>query len=136
MYKFLRTTVCTLSPKIINVEVHYSDVINTRTRPGVTVVDVGSPPTLSAVTTLYDMIYFSQAFAGNSMADKLRSLIQEIDGNNFTNPTILRTTVSDVIVQSSGTYSSTGRIHPRRHRVQCICKKSCSWPLSSLTESL
>ncbi|KAJ7834022.1 hypothetical protein B0H14DRAFT_3142438 [Mycena olivaceomarginata] len=93
MYKFLRTTVCTLSPKIINVEVHYSDVINTRTRPGVTlVVDVGSPPTLSAVTTLYDMVYFSQAFAGNSMADKLRSLIQEIDGNNFTNPTILRTT--------------------------------------------
>jgi hypothetical protein len=27
----------------------------------------------------------------------LRSLIQEIDGNNFTNPTILRTTVSDVM---------------------------------------
>jgi hypothetical protein len=98
MYNFMETTVCTLTPKITNVEVYYSDVINTRTRSDVAVADIGGPPTLSAVTTLYGMVYFSQAIATNSMADKLRSLIQEIDGNTFTKPTILRATVGDIIM--------------------------------------
>jgi hypothetical protein len=132
----METTVCTVTPKITNVEVDYSHVINTRTRPDGTLADIAAPPTLSAMNTLFDMVYFSQAIATNSMGDKLRALITEVDDKTLSDSTILRNTASDLIVQSSGTHGSTGRIHPRRHRVQCICKNSRPWSLPPSTESL
>ncbi|KAJ6448708.1 hypothetical protein C8R45DRAFT_1224623 [Mycena sanguinolenta] len=92
LYNFMETTVCTVSPRITNVEVDYSHVINTRTRPGGTLADIAAPPTLSAVNTLFDMVYFSQAIATNSMGDKLRALITEADDKTLSDSTILRNT--------------------------------------------
>ncbi|KAJ6452954.1 hypothetical protein C8R45DRAFT_1223336 [Mycena sanguinolenta] len=92
LYNFMETTVCTVSPKITNVEVDYSHVINTRTRPGGTLADIAAPPTLSAINTLFDMVYFSQAIATNGMGDKLRALITEADDKTFSDSTILRNT--------------------------------------------
>ncbi|KAF7354356.1 hypothetical protein MVEN_01124200 [Mycena venus] len=92
IYRFMKTTVCTVSPKITNVDVRYSDAINTWTRPNAKAADVLAAPTLSALATLYEMVYFSQAIVSNSMGDKLSSLIAEVDGNTFTEDTTLRTT--------------------------------------------
>ncbi|KAJ7842826.1 hypothetical protein B0H14DRAFT_2779954 [Mycena olivaceomarginata] len=92
LYDFMETTVCTVSPKITNVEVDYSHVINTRTRPDGTLADIAAPPTLSAMNTLFDMVYFSQAIATNSMGDKLRALITEVDDKTLSDSTILRNT--------------------------------------------
>ncbi|KAF8188943.1 hypothetical protein K438DRAFT_967177 [Mycena galopus ATCC 62051] len=92
LYNFMETTVCTVSPKITNVEVDYSHVINARTKPDGTLADIAAPPTLSAVNTLFDMVYFSQAIATNSMGDKLRALITEADDKTLSDSTILRNT--------------------------------------------
>ncbi|KAJ7342936.1 hypothetical protein DFH08DRAFT_962964 [Mycena albidolilacea] len=92
LYGFMGTTVCSLSPKITNVSVTYSDVIDTATRSNSVAADISGPAIFSAVTTLYDMVYFSQAIVSNSMGDKLRSLIEEVDGGTFTHNTTLRTT--------------------------------------------
>ncbi|KAJ6525042.1 hypothetical protein DFH09DRAFT_1329148 [Mycena vulgaris] len=92
IYGFINTTVCTLSPKITNVEVYYTKFINTVTRPGAKLADVGGPLTLSAVETLYNMVFFSQSSASNGMGDKLRSLIEEVDGVDFTRATTMRLT--------------------------------------------
>jgi hypothetical protein len=40
------------------------------------------------------MVYFSQAIVSNSMGDKARALIQEVDGDTFTDNTTLRITIN------------------------------------------
>ncbi|KAJ7786743.1 hypothetical protein B0H14DRAFT_3583112 [Mycena olivaceomarginata] len=92
LYGFIGTTVCSVSPKITNVAVTYSDVIDVATSAGGVAADISGPATFSAVTALYQMVYFSQAIVSNSMGDKLRALIEEVDGDTFTANTTLRTT--------------------------------------------
>jgi hypothetical protein len=124
LYGFMGTMVCSLSPKITNVSVTYSDVIDTATSSNSVAADISGPAIFSAVTTLYDMVYFSQAIVSNSMGDKLRSLIEEVDGGTFTHNTTLRTTVNESFGQSSGTDTLTGKIHSWGHRVQWLGKNS------------
>ncbi|KAJ7844543.1 hypothetical protein B0H14DRAFT_3455557 [Mycena olivaceomarginata] len=75
-----------------HVAVTYSDVIDVATSAGGVAADISGPATFSAVTALYQMVYFSQAIVSNSMGDKLRALIEEVDGDTFTANTTLRTT--------------------------------------------
>ncbi|KAJ7342990.1 hypothetical protein DFH08DRAFT_963010 [Mycena albidolilacea] len=92
LYQFMKMIFCSLSPKITNTSVTYSDVINVAidTYSGGVAADVSRPTTFSAVTALYDMVYFSRAIVSNSMEDKVRALIQEVDGDTFTDNTTLR----------------------------------------------
>ncbi|KAF7343703.1 hypothetical protein MSAN_01950400 [Mycena sanguinolenta] len=92
LYGFMGTTVCTVVPKITNVEVSYSDVINITTLPGDTIANITGAPALAALTTLFNMGYFSQSTVSNSMGDRLRSLITEQDGDIFMRNTTLRAT--------------------------------------------
>ncbi|KAF7369672.1 hypothetical protein MVEN_00298300 [Mycena venus] len=96
LYAFMKTMVCTLSPKITTVQVDYSydffsGTITTNTLPG-GVSDVGGPAGLSAITTLYNMFYFSQAPQTSIVGDQLKTLIQDLDGNVFDNDHILNIT--------------------------------------------
>ncbi|KAF7343704.1 hypothetical protein MSAN_01950500 [Mycena sanguinolenta] len=92
LYGFMGTTVCTVVPKITNVEVSYSNVINITTLPGDTIANITGAPALAALTTLINMGYLSQSTVSNSMGDRLRSLVLEQDGNIFTRNTTLRAT--------------------------------------------
>jgi hypothetical protein len=93
LYDFVKTTVCTLTPKITNVWVDYSNgnssddsyddfflnstMINTQTLSGSP--DLDGPAGLSAVATIYNMMQFSQGEHTNIVGDQLRSLI--LNGN-------------------------------------------------------
>ncbi|KAF7363230.1 hypothetical protein MVEN_00675900 [Mycena venus] len=102
LYRFLSTTVCVLTPKITNVEVTYTNFINTMTNPIATLADPGGPPTLAAVNTLYNSVFFSQSSVSNGVGDKLRSLIAEKDGGfNFTYATTMRITENGVTEYSA-----------------------------------
>ncbi|KAF7348689.1 hypothetical protein MVEN_01387700 [Mycena venus] len=91
IYRFIATTICTLTPKITNVEVsYYSGVINTVSNTSAKAVDIGGPATLAAINTLHNMVFFAQAAVSNSVADKLKSLVAEIDGEVLTYNTTLR----------------------------------------------
>ncbi|KAJ6449453.1 hypothetical protein C8R45DRAFT_1044821 [Mycena sanguinolenta] len=92
LYGFMGTTVCTFVPKITNVEVSYSDVINITTLQGDTTANITGGPALAALTTLRNMGAFSQSTVSNSMGDRLRSLQTQQDGDIFTRNTTLRTT--------------------------------------------
>jgi hypothetical protein len=124
LYGFIGTTVCSVSPKITNVAVTYSDVIDVATNAGGVAADISGPATFSAVTALSQMVYFSQAIVSNSMGDKLRALIEEVDGDTFTANTTLRTTVNWSPCKASDTHCFTGRIRSWGHRVQWLGKNS------------
>ncbi|KAF8188764.1 hypothetical protein K438DRAFT_1971942 [Mycena galopus ATCC 62051] len=79
-------------PKITNVEVSYSDVINITALPGDTLANITGAPALSVLTTLYNMGFFSQSTVSNSMGDRLRSLVRDQDGDVFKPNTSLRAT--------------------------------------------
>ncbi|KAJ6549714.1 hypothetical protein B0H19DRAFT_1264629 [Mycena capillaripes] len=82
LYQFVNTTVCTLTPKITTVEVTYTDAaINTGTSRNAIFANPGGPPTLAAVKTLYNGVFFSQSPVSNAVGDKLRSLIPVEGGN-------------------------------------------------------
>ncbi|KAF8149699.1 hypothetical protein K438DRAFT_1866295 [Mycena galopus ATCC 62051] len=85
LYDFIQTTVCTLTPKISKVSVDYSyenspnsTIIDTQTLSGGS-PDLEGPAGLSAVTTIYNMMYFSQGGQTNIVGDQWRSLI--LNGN-------------------------------------------------------
>ncbi|KAJ7809508.1 hypothetical protein B0H13DRAFT_2385208 [Mycena leptocephala] len=85
LYDFIQTTVCTLTPKITKVSVDYSyenspnsTIIDTQTLSGGS-PDLDGPAGLSAVTTIYNMMYFSQGGQTNIVGDQWRSLI--LNGN-------------------------------------------------------
>ncbi|KAJ6448698.1 hypothetical protein C8R45DRAFT_1224619 [Mycena sanguinolenta] len=120
LYNFMETTVCTVSPRITNVEVDYSHVINTRTRPGGTLADIAAPPTLSAVNTLFDMVYFSQAIATNIMVPQEEYIrgVTEYSASVFraclsTNKDFLDALPSNMSVSTNGTFytETIGWIH-------------------------
>ncbi|KAF7344271.1 hypothetical protein MVEN_01718400 [Mycena venus] len=92
LYGFMGTTVCTVVPKITNVEVSYSNVINVTTLPGDTIANITGAPALAALTTLFNMGFFSQSTVSNSMGDRVRSLVREQDGDIFIPNTTLRAT--------------------------------------------
>ncbi|KAF8214263.1 hypothetical protein K438DRAFT_1750324 [Mycena galopus ATCC 62051] len=105
LYGFMGTTVCTVVPKITNVEVSYSDVINITTLPGDTIANITGAPALAVLTTLSNMVFFSQSTVSNSMGDRLRSLAIEQDGNSFSRNTTLRATVFRACLWSNRNFS-------------------------------
>ncbi|KAJ7333423.1 hypothetical protein DFH08DRAFT_881191 [Mycena albidolilacea] len=93
LYDFVKTTVCTLTPKITKVLVDYSNdnssddsyndflnstVIDTQTLSGGS-PDLDGPAGLSAVATIYNMMHYSQGKSTNIVGDQLTSLI--LNGN-------------------------------------------------------
>ncbi|KAJ7865122.1 hypothetical protein B0H14DRAFT_3600628 [Mycena olivaceomarginata] len=90
LYDFVKTMVCTLTPKITKVLVNYSNgnssddsynngflnstVIDTQTLSGGS-PDLDGPASLSAVATIYNMMQFSQGKTTNIVGDQLTSLI-------------------------------------------------------------
>ncbi|KAJ7652498.1 hypothetical protein DFH06DRAFT_1331118 [Mycena polygramma] len=79
-YDFMKTMVCTFSPRITQVRVDYSDadafsgtISTTTLTEGVP--DNGGPASLSAVNTIYNMQSFAQATYTNIMGDELISIL-------------------------------------------------------------
>ncbi|KAJ7167061.1 hypothetical protein C8R46DRAFT_1351244 [Mycena filopes] len=79
LYEFMQTMVCSLTPMVTNTTVTYGEVVNVTTIPDEVVLDAG-PASLSAVTTIYETLYFAQAAVTNVMGDQLRFLIPEAAG--------------------------------------------------------
>jgi hypothetical protein len=95
-YDFMDDMVCNIVPQITTVIVEYGDTIGTNTLDHEAVVEpVGRPAGLSAVTTILNMVFFSQAISTNIMGDELDSFIAESDGLNYQDETILAYTVRD-----------------------------------------
>ncbi|KAF7366080.1 hypothetical protein MVEN_00484300 [Mycena venus] len=81
LYNFIGTTVCTVAPKITKVSAEYSyddspnsTTIDTQTLSGGS-PDFGGPAGLSAIATIYNMMYYSQGQQTNVVGDQLQSLI-------------------------------------------------------------
>ncbi|KAJ7192565.1 hypothetical protein GGX14DRAFT_479910 [Mycena pura] len=96
-YNFLKTTVCTFTPKITRVQVVYTDAnlyagtIQTDTSDTGAVADEGGLAGLSAVITIADMVFFSQATQTNTFGDEIKSLIANVnDDAAFVEDDILR----------------------------------------------
>lgn len=95
LYSFMDTMVCQVTPKITTARVDYSydffnGTINTTTISGAP--DVGGATGLSAITTIYNMFYFSQAPHTNIVGDQLKTLIQDMGRNSVDEDVILLTT--------------------------------------------
>ncbi|KAJ7795175.1 hypothetical protein B0H14DRAFT_3158777 [Mycena olivaceomarginata] len=94
LYDFVKTMVCSFTPMITNVDVVYSydstnDTLKATTLSG-GVSNVGGPAGLSAVTTISNMLSFSQALESNIVGDQLTSVLDDLDGGNgFFNEDIL-----------------------------------------------
>ncbi|KAJ6617244.1 hypothetical protein B0H10DRAFT_1327543 [Mycena sp. CBHHK59/15] len=88
-YDWMHTTVCTLSPKILKVNVDYSDAIGTATNINGAVRDPDGPAGLSAVSTLSNMVFFAQAVAANIMGDELYSILIDLDPEDFADAMLL-----------------------------------------------
>ncbi|KAJ7911033.1 hypothetical protein B0H13DRAFT_2328646 [Mycena leptocephala] len=92
-YSFMKTTVCTFSPKITRVNVDYSDAnsfsgtIGTTTLFNGVIPDMDGPAGLSAVFTIENMMFFSQAASSNIMGNQLIALL---DVYSFDDETILK----------------------------------------------
>ncbi|KAJ7133154.1 hypothetical protein C8R44DRAFT_977440 [Mycena epipterygia] len=109
-YNFMKTTVCTVSPKISQVMVNYTDAdvfsgtIETETlQPTDAVVD--GPASLSAMNTIGNMLFFSQAMDSNIMGDQLNSLLREADLDNYQDADVLSFTAQYItaVIEYSGT---------------------------------
>jgi hypothetical protein len=93
--------VCSFTPMITNVDVVYSydstnDTLKATTLSG-GVSNVGGPAGLSAVTTISNMLSFSQALESNIVGDQLTSVLDDLDGGNgFFNEDILFSMVSRI----------------------------------------
>ncbi|KAF8194853.1 hypothetical protein K438DRAFT_1968793 [Mycena galopus ATCC 62051] len=90
IYDFMQTMVCTLTPKVtyVNVESTYSfsgGTISATTLPGGAPAASGAPG-MSAITTITDLVYFSQAVQTNIMGDQLKSVLQDASGNLIDDP--------------------------------------------------
>ncbi|KAK7000317.1 hypothetical protein R3P38DRAFT_3328052 [Favolaschia claudopus] len=79
LYRFLNTTVCTLTPRMTQVQVSYeSDLINiSEIVSNDTIANASSPATTTAVYMLREMVLFSQSFVSNVIGDMLMSLRNE-----------------------------------------------------------
>ncbi|KAJ6453951.1 hypothetical protein C8R45DRAFT_1192392 [Mycena sanguinolenta] len=81
LYEFMQTTVCSVTPRIPTVKVGYTyDIsndfartIDTMAFPG-GISDIGGPASISAVTTIYNMMLFAQASSNNAVGDQLESV--------------------------------------------------------------
>ncbi|KAJ7146668.1 hypothetical protein C8R44DRAFT_898804 [Mycena epipterygia] len=110
MYDFMKTTVCTVSPKISQVEVNYTDAnvfsgtIETNTLQMINDV-VDGPASLSAMNTIGNMLFFSQAIDSNIMGDQLNSLLREADLDNYQDDDVLSFTAQYItaVIEYSGT---------------------------------
>jgi hypothetical protein len=83
LYDFMKTMVCTVTPRIPIVRVGYtynlpSIIIDTATfLAGAS--DIGGPAAISSVTTIYNMLSFSQALSSNIVGDQLNSAVTTDD---------------------------------------------------------
>ncbi|KAK7049157.1 hypothetical protein R3P38DRAFT_3388189 [Favolaschia claudopus] len=79
LYRFLNTTVCTLTPRMTQVHVSYeSDLINiSEIVSNDTIANASNPATTTAVYMLSGMVLFSQSFVSNVIGDMLISLMNE-----------------------------------------------------------
>ncbi|KAJ7877881.1 hypothetical protein B0H13DRAFT_2546065 [Mycena leptocephala] len=104
-YDFMNDMVCNVVPQITTVIVQYGDTIGTNTLDHEAVVEpVGRPAGLSAVTTILNTVFFSQAISSNIMGDELDSSIAESNGLND-QETILAYT--EEYISAVAEYSST-----------------------------
>ncbi|KAK7006257.1 hypothetical protein R3P38DRAFT_3037589 [Favolaschia claudopus] len=113
IYRFLRTTVCTLKPKIPRVKVLYqpewasNSVRSTRWRPGAPAVDadIHGAPMLAAAHALSQMVVFSQGLSTNGVGDQLKSLVATLDPTLSDESVILRVVEEYIrgVVEYSGT---------------------------------
>ncbi|KAF8153590.1 hypothetical protein K438DRAFT_2026700, partial [Mycena galopus ATCC 62051] len=100
IYDFIQTMVCTLTPKITKVSVDYSYDDDS---PNSTTIEIGKyyggspdldgPAGLSAVTTIYNMMHFSQGEQTNVVGDQLYSSIL----NNLDDPASILPVMEDYI---------------------------------------
>ncbi|KAK7028724.1 hypothetical protein R3P38DRAFT_2937924 [Favolaschia claudopus] len=84
LYSYLETTVCTFTPSVTRVQAGYSwdrstslTTIDMETlangRP-----DIGGPAAVSAVQTIYNMMYFAQAISTNVVGDQIKSILENV----------------------------------------------------------
>ncbi|KAJ6553262.1 hypothetical protein B0H19DRAFT_1236293 [Mycena capillaripes] len=114
LYDFMDTTVCSFTPKITNVRADYSyefsngtifsNNVNTTTLPG-GIPDMKGPAGISAVTTMYNMIAFSQGLDSNIVGDQLTSVLNDLDGNDVPFDDILAATAE--YIRGVSEYSGT-----------------------------
>ncbi|KAJ7021097.1 hypothetical protein C8F04DRAFT_1141897 [Mycena alexandri] len=76
------SAVCTLTPQILNVTV-YSDgtIISVSPKYEEAIPEGGGPAGISAVTTIYNMMFFSQTALSNTVGDQLSSLVNQWSRN-------------------------------------------------------
>ncbi|KAJ6477226.1 hypothetical protein DFH09DRAFT_1467888 [Mycena vulgaris] len=94
-YDFMNNMVCTVAPQITTVNVKYGDTQSAGTI-GTDALDhevvaepVGRPAGLSAMRTIVNMVFFSQAISTNIVGDELDSSISKTDGLDYQDKTIL-----------------------------------------------
>ncbi|KAJ7347540.1 hypothetical protein DFH08DRAFT_161845 [Mycena albidolilacea] len=109
-YDFMNDMVCDIAPQITTVNVKYGGVgsagiIGTDALDQAVAEPVGRPAGLSAITTILNMVFFSQAISTSIMGDELDSAIAESDGLNYQNETILAYTEQylSAVAEYSGT---------------------------------
>ncbi|KAJ7127273.1 hypothetical protein C8R43DRAFT_1211126 [Mycena crocata] len=82
LYEFVNSTVCTLSPRIISVQVDYSFLSGlatiATTRRDTVSLDFGGPTALNAITTISNMMYFAQGGQTNIFGEQLNSLPKNV----------------------------------------------------------
>ncbi|KAJ7625193.1 hypothetical protein B0H17DRAFT_1111450 [Mycena rosella] len=77
-YDWIPMTVCSVTPKTTTVQVDYTPGINVVVDPnGLTVMDPEGPAGLSAISTLFNMVFFYQATESSLLADQLTALSVE-----------------------------------------------------------
>ncbi|KAJ7438767.1 hypothetical protein FB451DRAFT_1416048 [Mycena latifolia] len=85
----ITNAVCNLSPRITRVNVEYSHpksvfgMISSSTTADNAILDPDGPAGLSAVITVYSMMFLSQGLSSHSMADDIRSLYAASEGDPF-----------------------------------------------------
>ncbi|KAJ6490018.1 hypothetical protein C8R45DRAFT_1138953 [Mycena sanguinolenta] len=80
-YSFMDTMVCTVVPKVTNVQVDYSDTgpINSTWLKDVAPAPITGPAGLTAVTTIYEMQSFAQGTRTNIVGDEIIAVVEEVD---------------------------------------------------------
>ncbi|KAF7359849.1 hypothetical protein MVEN_00710300 [Mycena venus] len=109
-YDFMNDMVCHIAPQITTVNVKYGDIesagtIGTDALDQAVAEPVGRPAGLSAITTILNTVFFSQAISTNIMGDELDSAIAESDGLDYQDETILAYT--EVYLSAVAEYSGS-----------------------------
>ncbi|KAK7058133.1 hypothetical protein R3P38DRAFT_3547581 [Favolaschia claudopus] len=108
IYWFMRTMICTVTPKINHVDVSYKaafiNITGATENSNSVLADIHAPPVVAAMNTLSQMTSFTQAIDTNGVGDKLKSLVSAAD-TSYGDSTVLRTT--EEYIRGSVEYSAT-----------------------------